>query len=194
MVLKWVIGQPQLLHIEDELRKSLHNADEFAVARSAQSEPVLQQLCEWLVEYYPQVPPRSLLGNAIRYCLAEWEKLIRYLDHPLLAPSNNIAKNALRPFVIGSKNWLFSDSQGGAHASAAWYSVVECATANGIEPYAYFRYLPTVLPFTPKEKLRDLMPYNIDLKRVEIIGYESGMHRPASMLEWRVSSIHIVRG
>jgi transposase len=154
----------KLFHIESELRKNIHDAEEFVAARRAQAEPVLQQLHGWLTEYYPQVPPRSLLGNAIQYCLAEWEKLIRYLDHPLLTPSNNAAENAIRPFVIGRKNWLFSDSQGGAHASATWYSLIECAKANGLDPYAYIRYLLTVLPVTPKEKLRNLLPYNIDPK------------------------------
>jgi transposase len=157
----------KLFHIENELRKSLCNADEFVAARRAQAEPVLQQLHKWLMEYYPQVPPRSLLGNAIQYCLKEWEKLIRYLDHPLLTPSNNVAENTIRPFVIGRKNRLFSDSQQGAHASATCYSLAECAKANGLEPFAYFRYVLTVLPITPKEKLRDLLPYNIDPRLLE---------------------------
>jgi transposase len=150
-----------LFRIEDDLREDRLPENDFVIARRMKAEPVLKQLHEWLVEYYPQVPPRSLLGNAIQYCLKEWEKLIRYLDHPLLTPSNNAAENAIRPFVIGRKNWLFSYSQGGAHASATHYSLVESAKANGLEPFAYTRYVLTVLPNTPKDKLRDLLPYNI---------------------------------
>jgi transposase len=49
---------------------------------------------------------------------------------------NNRAENAIRPFVIGRKNWLFCDTQAGAHASANLYSIIETAKANGLEPHA----------------------------------------------------------
>jgi transposase len=73
---------------------------------------------------------------------------------------NNLAENAIRPFVIGRKNWLFSATPRGAHASAAIYSLIETAKANDIEPYAYlckvFSQLPSV---TTTEELQALLPW-----------------------------------
>ncbi len=98
------------------------------------------------------------------YTLKEWPKLIRYLDSLYLTPDTNYIENAIRPFVIGRKNWLFSGSPVGAHASATLYSLIETAKANGIEPYRYLRYIFTKLP---SAKSRDdfirLTPQYLDL-------------------------------
>src|SRR5271169_699299 len=77
----------------------------------------------------------SKTGQAIAYTLKEWDKLIRYLDADFLTPDNNEIERAIRPFVIGRKNWLFSNAPRGAHASASMYSLVESAKVNRIEPY-----------------------------------------------------------
>jgi transposase len=83
--------------------------------------------------------------------LGNWEKLIRYLDAWYITPDNNGVENAIRPFVLGRKNWLFANTPRGACASASLYSLVETAKANGLEPYHYLNYLFTHLPmaFTP---------------------------------------------
>lgn len=80
--------------------------------------------------------PTTLLGKAVSYTLGQWESLVRYLDHPALTPDNNAAENAIRPLVLGRKNWLFSGSPRGADASCAVYSVIETAKQNGLNPYA----------------------------------------------------------
>jgi transposase len=87
-----------------------------------------------------------LLGKAIGYTLRQWPKLIRYLDHPAIGPDTNACENAIRPFVLGRKNWLFSGSPRGAAASAALFSIIETAKANGLEPYWYLRKLFEELP------------------------------------------------
>jgi transposase len=75
---------------------------------------------------------------------------------------NNLAENAIRPFVIGLKNWLFSATPRGAHASAAIYSLIETAKANGLEPYAYLREVFTRLPsMSSDEELQALLPWNV---------------------------------
>jgi len=138
------------------------SAEEFVAKRRTNSLPVLDQIRAWVDAHIASVTPSSHLGEAMKYVTNQWEKLIRYLDHPLLRPDNNIAENAIRPFVIGRKNWLFADTPLGAHASASLYSLIESAKANGLDPYAYLKYLFTMLPVTPKEKLIDLLPHRIN--------------------------------
>ena len=116
----------------------------------------------------------SKLSKAVGYARGERKYLCAFLDNPLVPISNNAAENAIRPFVIGRKNWLFSASQKGAKSSAAVYSIVETAKANGIKPYDYllflFNFMPTVNSLTP-ETLRLLMPWS---ERVQdTCGYSS---------------------
>ena len=138
------------------------SVDEFVAKRRKQSLPVLAQIKAWVAAHIAEVTPSSHLGQAMGYVTNQWEKLIRYLDHPFLHPDNNIVENAIRPFVIGRKNWLFADTPLGAHASATLYSLIETAKANGLEPFAYLKYLFTMLPVTPQEKLIDLLPHRLD--------------------------------
>jgi transposase len=72
-----------------------------------------------------------------------------------------VAENAIRPFVIGRKNWLFSGSPAGASASALIYSLIETAKANGLEPYGYLRFLFERLPTTSKEQYNELLPTHL---------------------------------
>jgi transposase len=117
---------------------------------------------KWLDERVEQVPPTSKLGEAIGYARRQMPKIMRYLDAWFLTPDNNAVERAIRPFVIGRSNWLFSDTPRGAHASAAIYSLVETAKANGLEPYHYFRYLFTHLPTANSEEdLEKLLPMNL---------------------------------
>jgi transposase len=110
-----------------------------------------------------QVPPSALLGKAVNYSLKEWEKLLHYLDSPYLTPDTNTIENAIRPFVIGRKNWLFSGSPREAHASATLYSLIETAKANGIEPYQYLRYVFTKLPSVQsRHDYRSFTPQQLD--------------------------------
>ena len=87
---------------------------------------------------------------------------MRYVEYELMTPDTNAIENAIRPFVVGRKNWLFSGSPHGAHSSAALYSLIETAKANGHEPYAYLSYLFETLPAckTEVEKL-PLLPYRL---------------------------------
>ena len=89
---------------------------------------------------------QSATGKALHYLHNEWSKLIRYLNDGRLEIDNNHAENAIRPFVIGRKNWLFSGGVRGVKASANLYSLIETAKANGLEPYAYLRRVFTELP------------------------------------------------
>ncbi len=138
--------------------------------RQRHAQPVLDELRTWLEQSLPQVPPTSAAGKALHYLHAEWEKLIRYLDDGRLEIDNNLAVNAIRPFVLGRKNWLFSDSVTCVKASANLYSLIETAKANGLEPYAYLRYLYTELPRAETaEAIEALLPGNVDENLIKIV-------------------------
>jgi hypothetical protein len=100
---------------------------------------------------------------AIGYTLKNWLKLIVYCTNGLPRPDNNVAENAIRPFVLGRKNWLFARHPNGAHAVATFFSLIETAKANGLEPYAYLRCLFERLPFVEDQSgYRALLPQYID--------------------------------
>lgn len=130
--------------------------------RQEQTLPVLTEFKSWLDERVQQVPPHSLLGKAFAYTLGQWERLVLYLEDGRLTPDNNIAENAIRPFCVGRRNWLFSYHPAGAAASATIYSLIESAKLNGLEPYWYlrtvFERLPLLGPNAETDKLRALLP------------------------------------
>jgi transposase len=89
-------------------------------------------------------------------------RLVVYLKTPYVTLDNNLVENAIRPFAIGRKNWLFSGTPEGAAASAAIYSIIETAKANALEPYWYLRYLLERLPDAMTEDdFKALLPQNI---------------------------------
>ena len=93
----------------------------------------------------------SKLAKAVQYALNEKRYLYSFLDDPGIEINNNRAENAIRPFVVGRKNWLFSDSPKGASESAMLYSLVVSAKMNGLNAEDYlirlFRSPDPVLPF-----------------------------------------------
>ncbi len=103
--------------------------------RQLHAKPILDELYEWMTSQ--QVIASSPLGKAIKYTLSQWPKLIRYIDDGHLSIDHNRAERAIKPLVIGRKNWLFSNTPNGADASAMLYSIVETAKANGLILYDY---------------------------------------------------------
>ncbi|WP_122560157.1 IS66 family transposase, partial [Pseudomonas viridiflava] len=132
-------------------------------SRQQNSLPVLKQLHAWLEKTQPQVTAQNALGKAISYLASNWIKLVRYTEAGYLPIDNNAAERAIRPFVIGRKNWLFSDTPKGAMASAQLYSLVETAKANGQEPYAWLRHALERLPTaTSVDDYEALLPWNCE--------------------------------
>jgi transposase len=111
---------------------------------------------------FAQTPPGERLGKAVAYTLDNWKKLIRYVEDPLLVPSNNRAENAIRPFVVGCKNWLLAGTTAAAKASAVHYSQNESAKLAQLYPYMYLRHAFSWLPYTKtnEDRLR-FMPGNL---------------------------------
>ncbi|MDL2322005.1 transposase [Desulfosarcina sp. OttesenSCG-928-B08] len=91
----------------------------------------------WLETHHPEIQPKTLLAKAIQYALNQGYRLTVYIYAGFLKPDNNAAENAIRPFVVGRKNWLFSGGPRGAEASVILFRFIETAKANGLEPYAY---------------------------------------------------------
>jgi len=157
----------KLYRVEKQARK--RTPEKRYEHRQRHAKPVLDEMRTWLNQTLPQVPPTSATGKALHYLHNEWHKLIRYLDDGRLEIDNNAAENAIRPFVIGRKNWLFSDSVKGVTASANLYSIIETAKANGLEPYAYLRYLFTELPKAETvDAIEALLPGNLDKALIKI--------------------------
>jgi transposase len=141
-------------------RNTHQDPQAFAAARRQELEPILKDLRMWLDRKAEQVPPGTLLGKAVAYTLAQWAKLVRYLDHPVMTPDTNACEQAIRPFVLGRKNWLFSGSPRGAAASATLFSIIETAKANRLDPYWYLRRLFEELPAArTDEDLLGLLPF-----------------------------------
>lgn len=120
--------------------------DERYRLRQTESKVILEKLRQWLEKTQQHTPPKSTLGKAVTYLHNQWPRLVAYIEDGHWPIDNNRAENAIRPFVIGRKNWLFSTSQSGARASANLYSLIETAKANGLEPYAYLKKVLTLLP------------------------------------------------
>ena len=128
-----------------------------------QTKPLLDEFKRWLDSKVDEVPPKSLLGKAIGYALNQWHRLIVFVDTSHVTPDNNLAENSIRPFVVGRKNWLFSGTPEGATASAAMYTLIETAKANGLEPYWYLRFLFEKLPQAmTEEDFKALLPQYVE--------------------------------
>lgn len=138
------------------------NDSERFLARQQRSLPVLTELRAWLNKTQPTVVPGSALGRALSYMHDYWTKLIRYVERGDLPIDNNRVENSIRPFVIGRKAWLFSDTPAGANASAVIYSLLQTAKANGHESYAWLRRVMRDLPAARTvEEIEALLPWNL---------------------------------
>lgn len=158
----------KLYDIEHDCTKRVLKHQEIALERQKRAGPILEQFKQWLEKRKPQVPPSSTLGKAISYTLGQWDRLAVYLEDGRLRPDNNLAENAIRPFVLGRKNWLFAATPAGAHASATLYSIIETAKANGLEPYWYLRYLFERLPkVKTTDEYKALLPQYVDRSQIE---------------------------
>ena len=122
---------------------------------------VMSELKAWVEKTLPYMTTQNALGKAVTYLANNWSKLERYVEQGYLPIDNNTAERAIRPFVIGRKNWLFSDTPKGATASAQLYSLVETVKANGQEPYAWLRHALERLPQASSvEDYEALLPWN----------------------------------
>ena len=82
--------------------------------RLEQAKPVLDALLVWANDLIPRTAPKSALGKALHYLKEQWPYLVRYLEDGRLELSNSRAERSIKPFVVGRKGWLFSNTPAGA--------------------------------------------------------------------------------
>ncbi|MET1256577.1 IS66 family transposase [Aliikangiella maris] len=154
----WAISHIKKLY---RLEKQINDLspNQKMIERKEKALPLLKQLKSWLDKSVNQVPPKSAIGKAITYSLNQWDKLILYTEDGNLNIDNNRAERAIKPLVIGRKNWLFANTTSGARASATLYSLIETARANGLIPFDYLMFLLSELPKQPND-IEYLMPWN----------------------------------
>ena len=150
----------KLYKIEKEMNEA--GKDARFNARQEQAKPILDKLRAWCDDTMIKVPPKTALGKALHYLDNQWPRLIGYLkdgDYPI---DNNRVENAIRPFTIGRKNWLFSNSVRGAKASANLYSLIETAKANDVEPHGYLKQVFAKIPnVSSYDDVDELLPFSL---------------------------------
>jgi transposase len=186
----WVHARRPLIKAEESIPKAARSPDQLATRfikligklysaealakgwapqrrhrlRQRYSAAVVKQIEQLLLANLHAVAPSSLLGEALHYLHGQWPKLIRFLDNGTWPLDSNPVENAIRPFVVGRRSWLFADTVGGANASANLYSLIETARANGVEPYRYLVALFKKLPLAQTaDDYEALLPWNIAL-------------------------------
>lgn len=150
---------------EEDLTQERDNLkDAIKKARLEKEQPVVEGFLSWL----DQQPPirGSRMDKAVTYIQNRRSYLSTYLEDGRCSFSNNLSENAIRPFTIGRKNWLFCDTPNGAQASAIVYTMVEMAKANGVNVYHYLTYLLEKLPDDrmSDDRLELLAPWNETVK------------------------------
>lgn len=154
----------QLFHLEDVIKAEHSSFDAIKKARLEKEKLIVEGFLSWLDK---QNPVRgSRMDKAVTYIQNRRDYLMTYLEDGRCSFSNNLSENAIRPFTVGRKNWLFCDTPHGAQASAIVYTMVEMAKANGVNVYHYLTYLLEKLPddSMSDNELDQLAPWNEKVK------------------------------
>lgn len=158
IAMKWITA---LYRIEDRCREEKASIAQIKAYRNEKARPIVQEMGTWLKAQISKVPAKSPIGKALYYAIEQWPNFSRYLEDGRLEIDNNRSERAVKPFVVGRKNWLFAGNHRGAIASANLYSLIETAKAHGLNPYDYLRHVFTHLPNAKTlEQLEALLPFN----------------------------------
>jgi len=157
------LGKIRKLYAIEQRIKDL-DPEEKTRQRRQLALPVLDDFKQWLEKNSTRVPKDSLTWGAMQYTLNQWDLLTGYCEDGRLRISNALAENAIRPFAVGRRNWLFADTPRGAKASATIYSLIETAKANDLDPFAYLQHLLRHIGAAETvEQIEVLLPWNVDL-------------------------------
>jgi len=152
----------KLYAIEKVAREGKYTPEQRFILRLEKAKPILDEMKEWLIQSLKHAVPQSKLSNSLIYMHERWTELTNYLIDGILEMDNNGAENQIRPFALGRKNWLFSGSPRGAHASALFYSLIATAVANGWNPFNYLRHVfENIRSCKTHDDYTNLLPFNI---------------------------------
>lgn len=155
----------KLYHLESQLKEQQANSDFIYEQRQKIATPLFAEIKALVENNLPKVLPKSPLGQAAHYLLNHWHALMRYLDDGRLEIDNNRSERAIKPFVIGRKNWLFHGNDIGAKAGGILFSLIETCKHHHIDPFSWLKYVLThIRDAHTIEQLEPLLPYNINPK------------------------------
>lgn len=142
--------------------------------RQKMAWPILKDFKRWLKKTAPQVPPKSLLGNAIQYTLTQWPYLIKYCRHGMAEIDTNWVENIIRDIAIGKKNWLFMGNEDSGAIHALFYSLLLSATANDLNPRVYLHYLITQVHAIRRKEVdpKQLLPHLINRELLQVFAQQ----------------------
>ncbi len=148
----------RLYAIERRLREEGASAERLREVRQEEARPVLEALKPWLEANGGL--PKSPWGQATNYTLGLWKRLSRYLDEGRVELDNNLIENALRPLVIGRKNYLFAGSHDAAQRAAVVYSLLGTCKLHGVNPQEWLTDVFERIPTHPARRVADLLPHH----------------------------------
>jgi transposase len=153
----------KLYTLERTLKDNQATPVQVFMQRAQSARPILMQLFQLLADAQTKIPPKSPLAKAVFYTLGHWDSLNNYLCDGRLEIDNNRSERAIKPFVIGRKNWLFHGSEAGAHAGSILYSLIETCKHHKVDVFSWLKYTLAIIPnANTMQQIENLLPYNID--------------------------------
>lgn len=150
----------KLFSLEHKADDDSYSDEERLIMRQTKSTKLIEEFYDYINKLSLKTLPQSLLGKAITYAINQKEYLTTFLKDARIQLSNNLAEQSIKMFVIGRKNWLFSNTPNGANASAIIYSVIQTAITNGLKPYDYLSYVFEQIQLSKDLRIEDLLPWS----------------------------------
>lgn len=171
----------RLYALEENYRQEQLDFEERKKRRRREAVPILDEFHDWLLSTQGQVPPGSKIGEALEYTLKQWPYLIEYTQHGEAEIDNNGVENQIRPFALGRRNWLFVGTERSAQIAALYYSLIQSAKLNHLNPRAYIHYLLTQVHALRKKEIdpQALLPHRLDAAKLQAFAaaeYEKTKH------------------
>jgi hypothetical protein len=148
----------KLFEVEAVAKAEKLNGENLLALWQEKSRTIIKEIESLWTAKIDSIPAKSLTGKALHYLKNQWSQLTRFLNDPRLPIHNNYLERQIRPFAVGRKAWLFSDTVDGANASATLYTLLNTAKENGLNPYAYLCSVLTGI--ASGSDLEQLLPFS----------------------------------